>query len=442
MEITEVELSTNEVTEGIKQADKQFQTGQEKIFSVLETVKTEDNDKWKAEDKELSTGEKNGVKPQNSTIKNKLAEQSGELESSSSSKRMKYPETLESFMANLVESKRPVKAILSDDYYRPMSFTKVYVGQVKNVKDLSKIILLLNQKLPLKDLSHLKRACRKEIILFPINHLNCQTHASIQYYIEEHINELRDSFEYFKIIDVPAVAPKIRKQYVECGRSWSCNFHPNKYLEKLYADELFSPTEIVQHRLFMGMAFEIAIYYMKKDKPTLEPYDILNANVNATVVVDPLDQSVVAVAFDNRENHPVQHSCMLAIDNVAKTQTGGAWDTCDIDSVNLRGMCSMDLLLHLKHKYPNIRIGAKKYISKSNLDEKKLSASDSPYLCTGFYIYMIREPCVMCAMGLVHARIKRVFFSMKNSMGALTSLTKLQCAPSLNHHFEVFTDFF
>lgn len=437
MEIMEIKLSASEVTEELKQRDNEMQSGEEKIFTVLESVKSTKEDKKKVGDEPLHKENEKSVKGQKSTKKNKQSEASAP----SSSKRVKYPENIESFMANLVESKNVLKAILSDDYYKPMPFTKVYVGQVKDVKDLSKIIALLNQKLPLIHLTHLKRACRKEVILFPIEHLNNQTHTSVQYYIEEHINELRDSFEYFKIIDVPAIAPKIRKQYLECGRSWSCNFHPNRYLEKLYTDELFTPKEIIQHRLFMGMAFEIAIYYMKKDKPTLEPYDILTADVNASVIIDPLDQSVVAVAFDNRQNHPVQHSAMLGIDNVAKTQTGGAWNTCDIDSVNLKGMVSMDLLLHLKHKYPNTRIGARNYVAKNYLDEKKICATNTPYLCTGFYIYMIREPCVMCAMGLVHARIKRVFFSMKNSMGALTSLTKLQCIQSLNHHFEVFTDF-
>ncbi|KZV16931.1 putative inactive tRNA-specific adenosine deaminase-like protein 3 [Dorcoceras hygrometricum] len=62
-----------------------------------------------------------------------------------------------------------------------------------------------------------------------------------------------------------------------------------------------------------------------------------------------------------------------------------------------------------------------------------------PYLCTGYDIYFVWEPCIMCAMAVVHQRIKRVFFAFPNpNEGALGSKHRLQGEKSLNHHYAVF----
>ncbi|WOH12513.1 hypothetical protein DCAR_0832017 [Daucus carota subsp. sativus] len=65
-----------------------------------------------------------------------------------------------------------------------------------------------------------------------------------------------------------------------------------------------------------------------------------------------------------------------------------------------------------------------------------------PYLCTGCDIYLVWEPCIMCAMALVHQRIKRIFYAFPNlNAGALGSLHRLQGEKSLNHHYAVFRVF-
>ncbi|KAJ4952833.1 hypothetical protein NE237_029665 [Protea cynaroides] len=62
-----------------------------------------------------------------------------------------------------------------------------------------------------------------------------------------------------------------------------------------------------------------------------------------------------------------------------------------------------------------------------------------PYLCTGFDIYLVWEPCTMCAMALVHQRIRRIFYAFPNpNAGALGSVYRLQGEKSLNHHYAVF----
>ncbi|CAA2980677.1 probable inactive tRNA-specific adenosine deaminase 3 isoform X1 [Olea europaea subsp. europaea] len=58
------------------------------------------------------------------------------------------------------------------------------------------------------------------------------------------------------------------------------------------------------------------------------------------------------------------------------------------------------------------------------------------YLCTGYDIYLVWEPCTMA---LVHQRIRRIFYAFPNSSeGALGSVHRLQGEKSLNHHYAVF----
>lgn len=62
-----------------------------------------------------------------------------------------------------------------------------------------------------------------------------------------------------------------------------------------------------------------------------------------------------------------------------------------------------------------------------------------PYMCTGYDIFIKREPCIMCAMALVHSRLARVIYCESDlSHGALGGAMKLHSKKSLNHHYHVY----
>ena len=61
------------------------------------------------------------------------------------------------------------------------------------------------------------------------------------------------------------------------------------------------------------------------------------------------------------------------------------------------------------------------------------------YLCTGFDCYVVHEPCVMCAMALVHARLRRVIYALPDcKSGALGGALRLHAQRSLNHHYHAY----
>ena len=62
------------------------------------------------------------------------------------------------------------------------------------------------------------------------------------------------------------------------------------------------------------------------------------------------------------------------------------------------------------------------------------------YLCTGYTAYLFTEPCLSCAMALVHGRIKNVFVYSKRSQDGFSSFSHLKFNYNkfLNHRYNVY----
>ncbi|CAL5340734.1 unnamed protein product [Camellia sinensis] len=138
--------------------------------------------------------------------------------------------------------------------------------------------------------------------------------------------------------------------------------------------------------------------------------------------------------------HPLRHAAIVAIEYSA------ARDRHLFPGIGHTGSNStqMDLVQYSLRGSPVKR-------QKTNLedvqDDEKLdshingfhSESVRPYLCTGYDVFLVWEPCTLCAMALVHQRVRRIFYAFPNpNEGALGSVRRLQGEKSLNHHYAVF----
>ena len=274
---------------------------------------------------------------------------------------------------------------------------------------------------------------------------------------------------------VPGLAPRTREQWEEWTRVWPIVWQkPNRHLGADAED--LSPEAAAEMRRWMSRALLAASERGVGERNEVEhsagseeearaAADVvaLPCARNAVLLVDPVGSRVVAVGRDATggwraggaaaaetngatKTHPLRHAAFAAID------AASAWDiathgadhdpeaaaaaaaTANFDSGGA-GDEGPDAL-------PSV--GAKRAREKQekNLGEKLTALHGRPYLCTGYDAYCAREPCVMCAMALVHSRVRRVVYGVPNAKaGALGGgpAAPLHGQRTLNHHYEVFS---
>lgn len=310
--------------------------------------------------------------------------------------------------------------VLSDDLTEDTALLEIYTDEITNPKDISKVVVDINSKMPLPELLHLKRIKGRNVLLFPTT--CCESSRVHQYLIEKGFDTsvLANKIQ---IVSVAKTPPKVRHQYHKVNKLWPCNFHSNKYLERLVENTLFGHKEINEHEQHMRVATYVARTAGK----------MYQSKMIGAVVFEPKFSSIIAIGYDRVDENPCKHAVMMAIDNVAITQNGGNWakrNKIIVNNLDTSGIPE-ELIEDLRRNFPKVTFGLR-------LFENSVEQRDNSYLCTGYYVYATHEPCIMCSMALVHSRISRVFFGAKTKKGGLTTLCKVQEIKDLNHHYEVF----
>ncbi|XP_068683198.1 probable inactive tRNA-specific adenosine deaminase-like protein 3 isoform X1 [Montipora foliosa] len=346
------------------------------------------------------------------------------------------------------------RAVLADEYTRRFETVEMFAADIKDRSQTSELIRKLNDTFPLNKYGHLKRVrCVKaekdsviQIILC-VKEGNLNSDVTLRELLEQ--KDIKtDTLGQPFVVQVAKHQPLTREQFTQASTCWPVNFHEDKYISKVLKGELFSDTDVHFIEKYMRMAINAA---KKSDSQEFAA---------GAIIVNPQTNHPIAVSHDLRcTGHPLQHAVMLCIDLVAHWQSSGAWqlncqvisgtwtlkDSCQgrkkqnlnlVDDDSFNGCNSSDSRT-LPHDEDSF--SSNKACNLPSGTEKKCNSQ--PYLCTGYDLYVTREPCVMCAMALLHSRIRRVFYGCSdNVMGALGSRYKIHTQTGLNHHFEVFCD--
>ncbi|XP_076045360.1 putative inactive tRNA-specific adenosine deaminase-like protein 3 [Oratosquilla oratoria] len=350
------------------------------------------------------------------------------------------------------ESKRfsgcvKVEAVVPLDVQGPIQLTQVVVAGIADKKQISKVIQLLSLHASVRELQHLKRVRKvavdgKENVLVYIDYARKYGCLRESITSKNNLERLSDnetkavktlleksgiSTEFFAsdyyVSNVPVHPPKLRERYELSTAYWPCSFHEDMYLSQLVHSTLFTDKDKTDIMNYMNESFEVAKTGKMKGQREV-----------GVVIVDPESNKILARVHDESSSHPLCHAVMMAIDQIAVLQGGGAWRH-----------------LHRKEYLP---LGEAVNSSKANDEEEKAlcdrtepsfsgdiqgAGSKQAYICTGFNVFVNREPCMMCCMALLHSRVNRIFFSDLNQKeGALMSKTRLHTLSGINHRFEVF----
>jgi len=306
----------------------------------------------------------------------------------------------------------------------PISKVKVLVASVVDLKSVGKVIKCLKTMERLPDRMDLFKMVGKRngvarvlIGLVPrdlvaVEANACQPQArSLEEWLQivapslndGNLDTLSSLLKAPEILDLPDERPVCKVE----AANWSFRYWPVSFSHSRVYKQRFANLKLTEKRC-------AARHFMF----------LFAQGSRGALMVEPCSNEVIGHGIDQTKNgnHPLRHAPMECIDNAcARIQAAREAHGVRDKQEDIGPRTKRRKVANEKNSFPNF-------------DPIKT------YLCTGMDFYTIEEPCMMCAMALLHSRIRRVFYMIPNKRrGALGGTQeRLHCHPQLNHHYEVF----
>ena len=148
-------------------------------------------------------------------------------------------------------------------------------------------------------------------------------------------------------------------------------------------------------------------------------------------------ESFIAHDMRNSLHHPLRHAALNVIRQVADYRASPA----EASGANARRLETPPV------PTPPIDVAASSSATlaqKAETEpEREIDTADTPrngshYLLTGLTLFTTHEPCIMCAMALLHSRVKEVFYAVPmEKTGGCGSVACVPKLPNVNHRYGI-----
>lgn len=348
-----------------------------------------------------------------------------------------------------------------------LQLTQVVTAIIPQQKG-SQVMKELTSRFPLDGLQHLKRICKAdtpgalEVILCPVAsgaacsvELSDGTRVEVSPKAQQYVQTLNMPLH---IREVPHTAPLTKAQWQEWCELWPM---PWRVPDGLPVQEVETISDKEQHIFETNMR---SLIELTAGGPTGSAG---GPQVNAACIVDPKSQEVLGWAIDQSHINPLHHPVMLAVEQVAcrdrqlwpcleainakfsyhhksmgtPADSDGQGELKESTSTAKRARLELtgDISMAPDCEGPAAAGSERSEVADSGPTPPSHVDANKPYLCTGYDCYVVQEPCVMCAMALVHSRIRRVIYCQKDpSHGALGSTLQVHGLKGINHRYDVY----
>jgi len=288
-------------------------------------------------------------------------------------------------------------AIFEDELYNTPPLMRVIVARANCTKhDIPRIFRLTKDFASVADFRHLRRIRDTEdgCIECIICKLGDEDDEEIVIKRLEHMFSQESLFSDYHSKLVPSRPPRTEHQWKASRKIWPCKYAKSNHLIQCIDGTVFTGPERVELEIIVNNLIE-------------KFSDTSTRNQSAAVIFR--SNKIHGLGLTNKkaiDKDATKHSAMIAIDYVAKGSGGGHWAGHE-DSEVRQLVETIQNDLDVKQSQPEDVDG---------------EITTLPYLCTNYDVLVTEEPCIMCTMGLIQSRIRRLFYLDLSSMDANLAL--------------------